>query len=30
MQNGQKGLLRISLEGLGHMLIALESHSIFG
>ena len=29
MANGGKGLSRISLAGLGHMLIALESHGIF-
>ena len=30
MPNGQKGLLRISLAGRGHMLITLELHGIFG
>ena len=29
MRNGDKGLLRISLVGPGHMLITLESHVIF-
>ena len=29
MQNGDKGVPRISLAGCGHMLISFESHGIF-